>query len=171
MYIFKRLGWVSVIFLVLFLLVSLPQAQSADATGNAPIMVASQEATIPLTANAVTGAAETECPYKLTLKMAAVFLHREGNNKNYRLFSEGPLEVNSDDLNPGWAPGTDDSLMLQNKDFGVELRYLGAWDWSASKHGYAEVGVSGAGEYWSLCKRQVIAQQWGVELPLVAVRE
>ena len=138
----KKLGLLICVFLGLFLFFPLPSAQSADATLNAPIMVASQEATIPLTANAVTGAADTECPYKLTLKMAAVFLHREGNNKNYRLFFNGPLEVRSHDLNPGWAPGTDDSLMLQNKDFGVELRYLGAWDWSESKHGYAEVGAA-----------------------------
>ena len=138
----KKLGLLGCVFLGLFLFLSLPSAQSADPTGNAPIMVASQEATIPLTANAVTGAADTECPYKLTLKMAAVFLHREGNKKNYQLFSNGPLEVRSHDLNPGWATGTDDSLMLQNKDFGVEMRYFGALGWSESKHGYAEVGAA-----------------------------
>jgi hypothetical protein len=138
----KKLGLLVCVFLGLFLFLSLPQAQSAEATGNAPIMVASQEATIPLTANAVTGAADTECPYKLTLKMGALFLHREGNNKNYHLFSNGPLEVRSHDLNLGWATGTDDSLMFQNKDFGVELRYFGALGWSESKHGYAEVGAA-----------------------------
>ena len=142
MYKVKRLGWVSFVFLAFISFCFLAQAQSADATGNAPIMVASQEATIPLTANAVTGAADTECPYKLTLKMGALFLHREGNNKNYRLVSIGPLEVSSHDLNLGWATGTDDSLMFQNKDFGVELRYFGALGWSESKHGYAEVGAA-----------------------------
>jgi len=142
----KKLGWVSFIFLVFFLLVSLPQAKSADstATGNAPIMVASQEATIPLTANAVTGATETDCPYKLTLKMGALFLYREGNNKNYHLFGvdSAPLEVRSHDLNLGWATGTDDSLMFQNKDFGVELRYFGALGWSESKSGQVNEGAA-----------------------------
>jgi len=138
----KRSVFVSIVFFALFLCVSLPSAQSAEATGNAPVMVASQTATIPLTANAVTGAAETECPYKLTLKTAAVFLYREGNNKNYHLFTNDPLEVRSHDLNLGWATGTDDSIMLQNQCYGVELRYLGAWDWSASKHGLYEAAAA-----------------------------
>jgi len=55
----KKLGLLVCVFLGLFLFLSLPSAQSAEATGNAPIMVASEEATIPLTANAVTGAADT----------------------------------------------------------------------------------------------------------------
>jgi len=137
----KKLGWVSFIFLVFFLLVSLPQAKCADSTGNAPVMVASQEATIPLAANAVTGATDTDSP-KLTLKMGALFLYRGNGDKNYMLAHGGApfathAEVDSNDLTPGWAPGTDDSIMLQNKEFGVELRYLGALGWSESKHDFA----------------------------------
>jgi hypothetical protein len=49
-------------------------------------------------------------------------------------------EVSSKDLNLGWATGTDDSLMLQNKDFGVELRYFGALGWSESAHDFNSGG-------------------------------
>lgn len=138
-----KLEWISSIFVVLFLFLSLPSAQSAEVTGNAPIMVASQEATIPLTANAVTGATESECPYTLTFKLAAVALHRE-NNKSQRVLSAstgypGPIdkyvEIGAGDLNLDWAPGMDTSIMLQNKCFGVELRYLGLAQWDASSSG------------------------------------
>ena len=44
--------------------------------------------------------------------------------------------VDAGDLNPGWATGTDDSLMLQTKTFGLELRYFGALDWSKSKNSH-----------------------------------
>ena len=125
---FKKLGWVSFIFLAFFLLVSLPSAQCGEATGNAPIMVASQEATIPLTANALTGATESDCPYTLTFKLAAVALHRE-DNKSENLM---PL-IGAGDLNLGWAPGMDASLMLQNECYGIELRYLGLHQWDESK--------------------------------------
>ena len=50
---FSRLDSGSVIFLALFLLVSLLSLQFAEAKGNAPIMVASRAATILLGANAV----------------------------------------------------------------------------------------------------------------------
>jgi|LQYC01.1.fsa_nt_gi Protein of unknown function (DUF1551). len=138
----KRVCWISVIFLAFFLLFSLPQAMSADATGNAPVMVASQEATIPLTANAVTGAAEAECPYKLHIRLAAVALHREGNNRNYRLFDAehagAYAEVKARDLDLGWAPGMDASIMLQAHNLGAELRYFGLQSWSESKGSFDE---------------------------------
>lgn len=129
---FKRLGWVSFIFLAFFLLVSLPQAQSAEATGNAPIMVAAQEATIPLGAKTEAGSGEAERPYTLTFKLAAVALHRE-DNKSQSLIGWGGAHVGAGDLDLGWAPGMDTSIMLQNRCYGVELRYLGLTQWSESK--------------------------------------
>jgi hypothetical protein len=145
MYKVKRLGLASVIFLALFLMVSLPGAQCADATGNAPVLVASQQTTIPLTANAVTGAPDTECPYKLTLKMGALFLHRSGNSKNYTEFNAPKIGshqavVKARDLDLEWATGTDDSLMLRNECYGVELRYFGAFAWSESADDYNSGG-------------------------------
>ena len=128
MYIFKRLGWVSVIFLVLFFLVFLPQAQSADATGNAPVMVASQEATIPLSAKT-----EEECPYKLRLKAGALFLHRQDNESRTLVDGSSTELINADDLDFGFAAGMDISLMGQYKEFGAEVRYFGLHDWSESK--------------------------------------
>jgi hypothetical protein len=142
----KRIGWLGVIFLVLFLLVSLPKAVNAGPlasdSGSAPVLVAAQEATIPLAAHAVTGAAETERPYKLTFKMGALFLRR-GDNKSLRLMDVniGPPEpfggshthLDAGDLDLGWAPGMDTSIMLQNKGFGIEVRYMGLLDWSKSK--------------------------------------
>ncbi len=150
MYKVKRLLWDSVIFLALFLFVSLPKIASAEPlatdSGNAPILVAAQEATIPLTANAVTGAAETECPYKLHIKLAAVALHREGNNRNYRLFDAehagAYAEVKARDLDLGWAPGMDASIMLQAQNLGVELRYFGLQNWSETKGSFDE------GDFW-----------------------
>jgi hypothetical protein len=139
MYNFNRLSFVSIIFLGLFLFLSLPSAQSAEATANAPIMVASQEATIPLAANAVTGAAEAECPYTLTFKLAAVALHRDVNKSDTVV----PL-IGAGDLNLGWAPGMDTSLMLQNECYGIEVRYLGLAQWSESKS--ASVSFSEPGE-------------------------
>lgn len=155
---FKKLGWVSLIFLALFLLVSPPQAKSAEVTENAPIMVASQEATIPLAASAVTGAAEAECPYKLRLRLAAVALHREDNNRNYRLMwaqhADAYADIKAHDLDLGWAAGTDASLMLQYRNFGAELRYFGIpAGWSESKgrsvdYGFYGVAASGKYESW-----------------------
>jgi opacity protein-like surface antigen len=107
---FKKLGLVSVLFGVLFFLISLPQAQSA-------------EATVPLAATSVTGAVE-ECPYTLTFKLAAVALHREDNKpESWGLIGAGGLDL-------GWAPGMDTSIILQRERFGVELRYLGLHQWS-----------------------------------------
>jgi len=117
---------------------SLPSAQSADPTGNAPIMVASQEATIPLTANAVTGATESECPYTLTFKLAAVALHRDVNKSE----SVHPL-IGAGDLNLGWAPGMDTSLMFRNPCYGIEVRYLGLAQWSESKSAFASFSEPG----------------------------
>jgi hypothetical protein len=122
----KRLERISVIFVGLFLFVALPQSQSADGT-----------ATVPLTATTVVGAAETESPYTLTFKLAAVALHRE-NNKSQKVISastgspDNYVEIGAGDLNLGWAPGMDTSIMLHNKSFGVELRYLGLAQWDAS---------------------------------------
>jgi hypothetical protein len=121
----KRLEWISVVFVVLFLFVSLPQSQGADAT-----------ATVPLTATAVVGAAETESPYTLTFKLAAVALHRE-DNKSQELFYATSFathaQVDTGDLDLGWAPGMDASIMLQNPCYGIELRYLGLTQWSETK--------------------------------------
>src|SRR4030043_1203202 len=117
MYGFKRLGFVSFMFLALFLLVSLPQAQSA-------------EATVPLTAPGVTGAAEEDCPYTLTFKLSALALHREDNK------SESWDLIDAGDLDLGWAPGMDTSIMLQRERFGVELRYIGLHQWSESKSAF-----------------------------------
>jgi hypothetical protein len=119
---FKRIHWVGVIFLTFFLLVSLPQAQSADAT-----------ATVPLTATAVVGASEAECPYTLTFKLAAVALHREDNKSQSLIDVEGVDLIDAGDLDLGWAPGMDTSLMLQNECYGIELRYLGLHQWDESK--------------------------------------
>jgi hypothetical protein len=139
----KKLGLLSCVFLGLFLFLFLPSAQSDEFTGNAPIMVASQEATIPLSANAVKGATESECPYTLTFKLAAVALHRE-NNKSQKVISAstgypGPIdkyvELGAGDFNLGWAPGMDTSIMLQNECFGIELRYLGLAQWDESSSG------------------------------------
>jgi Protein of unknown function (DUF1551). len=123
---FKRFSWVGVIFLAVFLCVSLPQAQSA-------------EATIPLTATALTGAAEADPryhPYTLTFKLAAVALHREDNK------SESWGLIDADDLDLGWAPGMDASIMLHNPCYGVELRYLGLHQWSESKSAYYSSAVA-----------------------------
>jgi hypothetical protein len=139
----KRIGWLGFIFLVLFLLVSLPKAVSAGSlasdSGSPPVPVG----TIPLATNAVTGATETERPYKLTFKLGALFLRR-GDNHDNRLVNwadSGPLppagvhaRVYSDDLDLGWAPGMDASIMLQNKEFGVEVRYMGLTQWNESKN-------------------------------------
>jgi len=100
------------------------------ATGNAPMPVASQEATVPLTANPVTGAAES--PYTLTFKFAGVALYREINKSRSSLldahagdpFTGRDAKISAVDLDLGWGPGLDTSLMLQNKEFGVEVRYL-----------------------------------------------
>ena len=131
---FIKLGIISFIFLASFLMISLSSAQSADPTGNAPIMVAAQEATIPLATNAVTGASETESPYKLRLKAGALFLHREDNDSRTVVILDGSRTINANDLDLGWATGTDISLMGQyKKEFGAELRYFGLQDWSESK--------------------------------------
>ncbi len=148
MYIFKRLGLVSVIFLAFFLLVSLPQAQSADAT-----------ATVPLTATAVVGAAEEDCPYTLTFKLAAVGLHREGNK------SESLGLIDADDLDLGWAPGMDTSLMLQRGNLGVELRYLGLHQWSESKSVFvspvgSDIEVFESGKYKSRLHNVELNLHW-----------
>lgn len=134
MYNSKRLSFVSIIFLALFLFLSLPSAQSDDSTGNAPIMVAAQEATIPLTANPATGAAE-ECPYKLRIKAGALFLHRQDNDSRTLVanLGGGTELINADDLDLGFAAGMDISLMGQFREFGAELRYFGLHDWSESK--------------------------------------
>jgi hypothetical protein len=138
----KKLGLVVCVFLGLSLFLSLPSAQSAEATANAPIMVASQEATIPLTANVVTGASESPyCPYWLTFKLAAVALYREKNKSQVVLGDwsspQGVFaKVGAGDLNLGWAPGMDTSIMLQNPTFGIELRYLGLAQWDESASDY-----------------------------------
>ena len=126
---FKKLGWVGVIFFVLFLMVSLPQAKSDDA------------ATAPAAATAVTTAPDDNCP-KVTVKMGALFLRR-GDNHDNRLVSwadaGGPgdmgihASVYSDDLDLGWAPGMDASIMIQNPSFGIEARFMGLTEWGESK--------------------------------------
>lgn len=139
---FKRLGWVSFIFLALFLCVS-PQAQSAEATGNAPVvMVASQEATVPVAANAATGAAEQECPWKWTIRSEALWLNRGGNTHKELLHARSGhgddaarASVNASQLDFNWANnvGSDNSVMLQYRNFGVELRYFGSLHGSSSE--------------------------------------
>jgi hypothetical protein len=131
---FKKLGWVGFIFLVLFLLVSLPQAQSGEGTGNETVVVTSQEATIPLSEKEVSAA---DSP-TLTFKLAGVALYRENNKSQTLMYSHvgggnTTAKVSASDLNLGWAPGMDASLMLQNPCFGVELRYLGLAQWDESK--------------------------------------
>jgi len=129
----KRSVFVSIVFFALFLCVSLPIAQSAEATGNAPVMVASQETTIPLGVKTETSSGEIECPYKLRLRAGALFLHREDNDNRTLVTLDGSRTINANDLDLGWATGTDISLMGQYKEFGVELRYFGLQDWSESK--------------------------------------
>jgi|GEM_PF-4223163 len=137
---FKRLGCVGVIFLALFFFVFLPKIASAEPLvtnpGNAPILVAAQETTIPLTANAVTGAAEEDCPYKLRLRAVASFLHREDNDSQTLVtdsFGGGNELLNASDLDLGFDTGPDISLMLQYRKMGLELRFFGLQDWSESK--------------------------------------
>lgn len=125
---FKKLGWVGFIFLVLFFLVSLPQAKSDDV------------ATAPAAASTVTGA-DDNCP-KVTVKIGALFLRRGDNHEN-RLVNwadaGGPgdmgihARVYSDDLDLGWAPGMDASIMIQNPSFGIEARFMGLTEWDESK--------------------------------------
>jgi hypothetical protein len=136
---FKKLGIISFIFLALFLIVSLPKIASAEPVAtdseNAPIMVASQEATIPLSAKSETNQGE-ECPYKLRLKAGALFLHRQDNDSR-TLVEEfggaGAELINASDLDLGFDTGMDISLMGQIREFGAELRYFGLQDWSESK--------------------------------------
>jgi hypothetical protein len=137
---FKKLGIISFTFLALFLFVFLSKIASAEplATdpGNAPILVAAQEATIPLTANAATGTTEEECPYKLRLRAGALFLHREDNDHRTLVtdsFLGGNELLNASDLDLGFETGTDISLMLQYREMGLELRFFGLQDWSESK--------------------------------------
>lgn len=123
----KRLEYISAIFVVLILFVSLPQAQSTDAI-----------ATVPLTATALGGASEAETPCTLTFKLSAVALHREDNKGqsliDYEDIGEEDIAlIDAGDLDLGWAPGMDTSLMLQNECYGVELRYLGLHQWDESK--------------------------------------
>ena len=125
---FKKLGWVGFIFLVLFFLVSLPQAKSDDV------------ATDPAAASTVTSA-DDNCP-KVTVKMGALFLRRGDNHEN-RLVNwadaGGPGDIGiiarvySDDLDLGWAPGMDASIMIQNPSFGIEARFMGLTEWDESK--------------------------------------
>jgi hypothetical protein len=149
----KKLGLLGCVFIGLFLFLSLPSAQSAEATGSAPIMVASQEATIPLTANAVTGASESPyCPYWLTFKLAGVALYREKNKSSRLVWTQSSprrpdvyAEVGAGDFDLGWAPGMDTSIMLHNPTFGIELRYLGLAQWDESKSDFAS--DPGSNEY------------------------
>ena len=91
----------------------------------------------PAAATAVAGAAEARIVRtRMTFKLAAVALHRE-DNKNQRLIyaqSYGTnAEIDAGELDLGWAPGMDTSIMLQDRCYGVELRYLGLTQWSESK--------------------------------------
>jgi Protein of unknown function (DUF1551). len=116
---FKRFSWFGVIFLAVFLCVSLPQAQSADA---------------PAAATTVASAPDDNCP-KVTVKLGAMFLRR-GDNHDNRLVQYSDYtnaSVDSDDLDLGWAPGMDASIMIQNPSFGIEARYLGLTEWDESK--------------------------------------
>jgi hypothetical protein len=119
----KKIGLFSIVFIALFLMVSLPQAKSADAT---------------VAATTVASAPDENCS-KVTVKIGALFLRR-GDNKDKGLMSAvaSPrynylrAQVGGDDLNLGWAPGMDASIMLQNKEFGIEARYVGLTQWSKS---------------------------------------
>ena len=108
MYKLKSLGWTSFIFLVFFLLVSLPQAQSAEGTGgNAPIMVAAQEATIPLATNAVTGGSErqslpTSCGSKQGLCFSTGRIMTAGHCMRILVVERA---INADDLDLGFDTG------------------------------------------------------------------
>src|SRR4030042_3316064 len=149
---FKRIEWVGVIVLTFFLLVSLPQAQSADAT-----------ATVPLTATAVVGASEAECPYTLTFKLAAVALHREDNKSQSLIDVEGVDLIDAGDLELGWAPGMDTSLMLQNECYGIELRYLGLHQWDESKRDSDSIffgNVSGSAKLKSALHNAELNLHW-----------
>ena len=122
----KKIGVVSIIFLALFFMVSLPQAMSADATA--------------ATTTVASAPADENCP-KITVKMGAMFLRR-GDNHDNRLMTwanSGPPDggaharVWSDDLDLGWAPGMDASIMIQNPEFGIEARYMGMNEWNESR--------------------------------------
>lgn len=125
----KMVGIVSAVFFVLFLCVSLPIAQSAEEAA-------------PAAATTVTSEANDNCP-KITVKMGAMFLRR-GDNHDNRLVNwadaGGPgdmgihARVYSDDLDLGWAPGMDASIMIQNPTFGIEARYMGLTEWNESKN-------------------------------------
>jgi|LQYC01.1.fsa_nt_gi Protein of unknown function (DUF1551). len=132
---FKEFVIISFIFLLLSLFVSLPPLASAEPlateSGTAPVLVAAQEAIIPLSANAATGASES--PYTLTFKLAGVYLHRENNKSQGLTDIAGSVQIEAGDLDLGWAPGMDTSLMLRNQSYGIELRYLGLHQWDESK--------------------------------------
>jgi hypothetical protein len=156
----KKLEWISVIFVVLFLFVALPQSQSANET-----------TTVPLTATTVVDVAETESPYTLTFKLAAVALHRE-NNKSQNLFKyyDDGGDISTGDLDLGWAPGMDVSIMLKNKIFGVELRYLGLHQWSEDKtkpgYTYTDFGPEGYYEGEGIVTGKFKSRLHNVELNL-----
>jgi hypothetical protein len=159
---FKRLGWVSVIFLAVVFFGSMPQAQSAEATGNAPVVAASQAAEVPATANEVT----QECPWKWTIRSEALWLNRGGNtNKELLDVRVGhgrhaaEADVNASQLDFNWANnvGSDNSVMLQYQNFGLELRYFGSLhgsssesDFDISRHrGTTRIAEADAGyNYW-----------------------
>ncbi len=130
---FKKLGIISFTFLALFLFVFLSKIASAEPLandpGNASVLVAPQETTIPLTE---TNQGE-ECPYKLRIKAGALFLHRQDNDSRELVGLDGGRTIDADDLDLGFAAGMDISLMGQHKEFGAELRYFGLHDWSESQ--------------------------------------
>jgi opacity protein-like surface antigen len=147
----KLIKLVEVFFVVcLCFLVSIASAESAKSIGTntGPQLIVVQETTIPLGTKAEKSSGETECPYKLTLKINALFLHR-GDNKSQSL--RGVLGVSwgsllaADDFNLGWAPGMDTSLMFRNQNFGVEVRYLGLTQWSESKTATTNFNANPAG--------------------------
>jgi hypothetical protein len=62
-----------------------------------------------------------------------LFLHRQDNESRTLVALDGGRTIKAQDLDLGWATGTDISLMGQYKEFGAELRYFGLQDWSESK--------------------------------------
>jgi len=136
----NNLGGLSIVLGILLALSFFSMAIAAESGSNTPILLAGQSATVPLGEKGEAGV--SDAPYKLTFKLAAVALHREDNKSKRLLPWWGGVDeiVNASDLDLGWAPGMDTSVMIQNKSLGLELRYLGLHQWSESK--------SGEEDYW-----------------------